>query len=93
MIYEWLFDVLVWLGCLILCVRGSCVLNRMGWSHWSWFSFPVLGLVIASFWVVTHGPDGKEYSYPSVIVMIVLLCLLDKRRTTVRKDRENKRTV
>lgn len=92
MSYEWLFDILAWIACLILCVRGACVLNRMGWRHWSFFSFPVLGLVISSAYVVFMGNDGKEFSYPTVMVMIVLLCLLDKRRTTARRERESGET-
>lgn len=83
-----LFDAGAWLGCIILLVRGVCVLNRMGWRHWSWFSFPVIGLVMSSAYVVINGREDKEYSYPVVIMMIVALCLLDKRRTKARKDRD-----
>jgi len=81
-------DLIAWFSAVFLCIRGLCVLNRMSYKHWSAFSFVVVGLVMDAGYIIFHGPENKEISYPLLMLLICLLCYFDKRRTMVRRDRK-----
>lgn len=83
-----LFDAVVRACAAALAIRGLCVMNRMSWRKWSLFTVPVLLLVMAAGYVVLVGAAHKAITYPLIIFAITLLCLLDKRRTTARRDKK-----
>jgi hypothetical protein len=79
-----LFDALTRLTCLVLTIRGLCVLNRMSWQVHSWFSWAVVLTVMSAGYIVFTGTD--QHAAEIVVLCMTAMILLDRRFGAIRKD-------
>lgn len=75
-----IIDTAVWAVCGLMMIRELYTLNcMMLLTNFRWYGVPIFGLVCTSGYILFHGPQNKEFSYPALAFMLAVSRIFDER--------------